>query len=86
MIGHRRYRLAKAAQCLDENLADAETLDLAMVLAGAWAPHRGGPLRFAADRGAAEIVDVLEQLAATFGPRFTPCPRLRRLAETSPAP
>jgi 3-hydroxyacyl-CoA dehydrogenase/enoyl-CoA hydratase/3-hydroxybutyryl-CoA epimerase len=37
----------EAARCLDEGVvASAEALDLAMVLSG-WAPHRGGPLRYA---------------------------------------
>src|SRR5262245_11109492 len=74
----------EAAYCLDEGLADEQTLDLAMVLAGAWAPHRGGPLRHAFDRGAEEVIASLEQLTERFGPRFAPAPRLRRLALSVP--
>jgi 3-hydroxyacyl-CoA dehydrogenase/enoyl-CoA hydratase/3-hydroxybutyryl-CoA epimerase len=41
----------EALRCLAERIvASAEELDLAMVLSG-WAPHRGGPLRFAAAHG-----------------------------------
>ena len=43
-------------------------------------PHRGGPLRYTDDRGAAEIVSALEDLAQRFGPRFEPCAEMRRRA------
>src|SRR5437899_12493227 len=71
----------EAAACLDEGLADdANMIDLAMVLGTGWAPHRGGPLRYADDRGRSEVVQALEALAQHFGPRFEPCPGLRRWA------
>lgn len=77
----------EAAIVLQEALADAETIDLAMVLAGAWAPHRGGPLRFARDRSPSEMVNSLLQLAGNYGQRFEPCALLRRWADgTAPAP
>jgi 3-hydroxyacyl-CoA dehydrogenase/enoyl-CoA hydratase/3-hydroxybutyryl-CoA epimerase len=73
----------EAAACLAEGLAaDAATIDLAMVLGTGWAPQRGGPLRYADDRGVAEVVRVLAELAQRLGPRFEPCPELRRRAET----
>ena len=38
----------EAKACLKEGVAaDAVTIDLAMVLGTGWAPHRGGPLRYA---------------------------------------
>jgi 3-hydroxyacyl-CoA dehydrogenase/enoyl-CoA hydratase/3-hydroxybutyryl-CoA epimerase len=71
----------EAARCLGEGLVErAEQLDLAMVLGTGWAPHRGGPLRYADDRGPAEVVRVLSELAARLGPRFEPSPELRRRA------
>jgi 3-hydroxyacyl-CoA dehydrogenase/enoyl-CoA hydratase/3-hydroxybutyryl-CoA epimerase len=71
----------EAARCLAEGLtAGAELLDLAMVLGTGWAPHRGGPLRYAADRGYAEVVQALTGLAQRIGKRFEPCEELRRLA------
>jgi 3-hydroxyacyl-CoA dehydrogenase/enoyl-CoA hydratase/3-hydroxybutyryl-CoA epimerase len=74
----------EAAACLEEGLAeDAAAIDLAMVLGTGWAPHRGGPLRYAQDRGFAEVVRKLTELARTHGPRFEPCAELRRLAERS---
>jgi 3-hydroxyacyl-CoA dehydrogenase/enoyl-CoA hydratase/3-hydroxybutyryl-CoA epimerase len=73
----------EAAACLAEGLAaDAATIDLAMVLGTGWAPHRGGPLRYADDRGVGEVVRVLAELAQRLGPRFEPCPELRRRAES----
>jgi 3-hydroxyacyl-CoA dehydrogenase/enoyl-CoA hydratase/3-hydroxybutyryl-CoA epimerase len=75
-----------AAACLGEGVAEsAVAIDLAMVLGTGWAPHRGGPLRYADDRGIGEIARVLEGLAQRFGPWFTPCAELRRRAE-EPAP
>jgi 3-hydroxyacyl-CoA dehydrogenase/enoyl-CoA hydratase/3-hydroxybutyryl-CoA epimerase len=61
-------------------VADDETLDLAMVLGTGWAPHRGGPLRYAMDRGAGEVVDALAALEGILGPRFAPCAALRARA------
>jgi 3-hydroxyacyl-CoA dehydrogenase/enoyl-CoA hydratase/3-hydroxybutyryl-CoA epimerase len=72
----------EAALALSEGLAeDAATLDLAMVFGTGWAPHRGGPLRYADDRGLADVVRALEGLAGRLGPRFAPCAELKRRAE-----
>jgi 3-hydroxyacyl-CoA dehydrogenase / enoyl-CoA hydratase / 3-hydroxybutyryl-CoA epimerase len=71
----------EAFRCLDEGLAaDADTIDLAMVLGTGWAPHRGGPLRYAEDRGPRDVVGALESLAERLGPRFEPCAPLRKRA------
>lgn len=71
----------EAAAALERRLAaDAATVDLALVLGIGWAPHRGGPLQYADDRGAADIVRALDALTARLGPRFTPCAELRRRA------
>jgi 3-hydroxyacyl-CoA dehydrogenase/enoyl-CoA hydratase/3-hydroxybutyryl-CoA epimerase len=82
----------EAALVLAEGLAgDAATVDLAMVLGTGWAPHRGGPLRYADERGLGEVVRALEGLQTRYGRRFEPCAELRRRAEakepfTQPAP
>jgi 3-hydroxyacyl-CoA dehydrogenase/enoyl-CoA hydratase/3-hydroxybutyryl-CoA epimerase len=66
----------EAAAVLEEGLAaSAEMIDLAMVLGTGWAPHRGGPLRYAADRGREEVVVALKGLAERLGPRFAPLGR-----------
>jgi 3-hydroxyacyl-CoA dehydrogenase/enoyl-CoA hydratase/3-hydroxybutyryl-CoA epimerase len=73
----------EAAACLAEGLAQsADVIDLAMVLGTGWAPHRGGPLRYADDRGAGDVVKTLVRLAKQIGPRFEPCAELRRHAES----
>jgi 3-hydroxyacyl-CoA dehydrogenase / enoyl-CoA hydratase / 3-hydroxybutyryl-CoA epimerase len=73
----------EAAACLGEGLtADAETIDLAMVLGTGWAPHRGGPLHYADTRGPADMVQALTELAGRLGPRFEPCAELRRHADS----
>jgi 3-hydroxyacyl-CoA dehydrogenase/enoyl-CoA hydratase/3-hydroxybutyryl-CoA epimerase len=75
----------EAAMCLGEGVADsAEAVDLAMVLGAGWAPHRGGPLRYAEQRGYGAVVQALTALAQRLGPRFEPCDALRRLTASSP--
>ncbi len=82
----------EAALGLSEGLtASASAIDLAMVLGTGWAPHRGGPLRYADDRGLPDIVQALTTLATRHGRRFEPCAELKRRAEanepfTQPAP
>jgi 3-hydroxyacyl-CoA dehydrogenase/enoyl-CoA hydratase/3-hydroxybutyryl-CoA epimerase len=74
----------EAARCVAEGLTDTpSSLDLAMVLGTGWAPHRGGPLHYADDRGLAEIVRVLTELAERHGPRFGPSAELRKVAESA---
>jgi 3-hydroxyacyl-CoA dehydrogenase / enoyl-CoA hydratase / 3-hydroxybutyryl-CoA epimerase len=74
----------EAAACLSEGLAQsADVIDLAMVLGTGWAPHRGGPLRYADDRGADDVVKTLETLSKNVGQRFEPCAELRRRASST---
>jgi 3-hydroxyacyl-CoA dehydrogenase/enoyl-CoA hydratase/3-hydroxybutyryl-CoA epimerase len=74
----------EAAACLGEGIVEgAATLDLAMVLGAGWAPHRGGPMRYAEDQGVGAIVQSLEGLARRLGTRFEPCAELRRRAEAA---
>jgi 3-hydroxyacyl-CoA dehydrogenase/enoyl-CoA hydratase/3-hydroxybutyryl-CoA epimerase len=74
----------EAAACLGEGLAaDAATIDLAMVLGTGWAPHRGGPLRYADERGIDQVVQALEEMAKRLGPRFEPCTALRNRAKAA---
>ena len=66
----------EAAACLGEGLAATpEAIDLAMVLGTGWAPHRGGPLRYAEDRGLDEVSQGIDRPAGErVGPRFEPLP------------
>jgi len=70
---------------LRNSVADAATIDLAMILGTGWGPHRGGPLRYADDRGLADVVQATLLLATLALLRltrlllrlFTPGARLR---------
>jgi 3-hydroxyacyl-CoA dehydrogenase/enoyl-CoA hydratase/3-hydroxybutyryl-CoA epimerase len=77
--------LNEAAACLDEGLADADTIDLAMVLGTGWAPYRGGPLHYLRERGETAVVKSLRALAERLGPRFEPCPGLQKSVDSTVA-
>ncbi|KGF70057.1 fatty-acid oxidation protein subunit alpha [Hoeflea sp. BAL378] len=65
--------LNAAVECLRKDVVgDADTLDAAMIFATGFAPFRGGPIRYARQRGVAEVVSALEELASRHGPRFAP--------------
>jgi 3-hydroxyacyl-CoA dehydrogenase/enoyl-CoA hydratase/3-hydroxybutyryl-CoA epimerase len=67
----------EAALALGQGLvAEAETLDVALVFGSGWAPHRGGPLHYADQRGLGDVVQALATLAERHGPRFQPCAEL----------
>jgi 3-hydroxyacyl-CoA dehydrogenase/enoyl-CoA hydratase/3-hydroxybutyryl-CoA epimerase len=74
----------EAALALSEGLtADAETLDVALVFGSGWAPHRGGPMHYADQRGLPDVVQELSNLATRHGARFQPCPELARRAKSA---
>lgn len=72
----------EAVKVLEEKLADASTIDLAMVFGTGWAPHRGGPLCYADERGLGEVVRTLEQFQRQWGARFAAARELQRRAES----
>jgi 3-hydroxyacyl-CoA dehydrogenase/enoyl-CoA hydratase/3-hydroxybutyryl-CoA epimerase len=73
----------EAAACLGDGIAAAaETIDLAMVFGTGWAPHYGGPLRYADFAGLAKIVQFLQDMQKHLGNRFEACAELRRRAES----
>jgi 3-hydroxyacyl-CoA dehydrogenase/enoyl-CoA hydratase/3-hydroxybutyryl-CoA epimerase len=51
---------------------DADLLDAGAVFATGFAPFRGGPLQYARQRGIAEVVNRLNELADRYGARFRP--------------
>jgi 3-hydroxyacyl-CoA dehydrogenase/enoyl-CoA hydratase/3-hydroxybutyryl-CoA epimerase len=54
----------EAARCLEEKVVESpEDADYGMILGTGFAPHRGGPLRFADHIGAKPIVEEMERLA-----------------------
>ncbi len=63
----------EAVACLEERVvADADLLDAGMIFGAGFAPFTGGPLRYAEERGVADLVAKLQSLKARFGTRFTP--------------
>jgi len=63
----------EAFMCLQEGIADsAEVIDLAMVLGSGWAPHRGGPITYARQRGFQAVTESLKTFARQLGQRFEP--------------
>ena len=70
----------ESARCLEEQIvADAATVDFAIVMGTGFAPFRGGPLRYADALGLGKAVTELERLARESGPHFTPSPLLKKL-------
>ncbi len=55
-------------------VADADLVDAGVVFGTGFAPFRGGPLRYARERGAAAVLERLRALEAQHGPRFSPDP------------
>jgi 3-hydroxyacyl-CoA dehydrogenase/enoyl-CoA hydratase/3-hydroxybutyryl-CoA epimerase len=58
---------------------DPAALDGLLVGAG-WPGFRGGPMHYATTRGLPKVLRELTTLARRYGPRFAPCPELRRRA------
>jgi 3-hydroxyacyl-CoA dehydrogenase/enoyl-CoA hydratase/3-hydroxybutyryl-CoA epimerase len=55
-------------------VAEADLIDAGVIFGAGFAPFRGGPLRYAKERGVANVVATLQQLAARHGERFRPDP------------
>jgi len=55
-------------------VADGDLIDAGVIFGSGFAPFRGGPLRYARERGVADVVARLEVLAAKHGERFRPDP------------
>ncbi len=63
----------EAVACLYEGVvSDADLLDAGVIFGTGFAPFRGGPLKYARDRGTTEIQQVLTELAGKYGDRFRP--------------
>jgi 3-hydroxyacyl-CoA dehydrogenase/enoyl-CoA hydratase/3-hydroxybutyryl-CoA epimerase len=56
----------------EATVQDADLLDAGAVFATGFAPFRGGPLQYAKQRGIAEVVKRLNELADRYGERFRP--------------
>ena len=63
----------ESAHCLDDQVvADAGSVDLAMIFGAGFPPFRGGPLRHADALGIQKVADRLNALRAERGERFAP--------------
>jgi 3-hydroxyacyl-CoA dehydrogenase/enoyl-CoA hydratase/3-hydroxybutyryl-CoA epimerase len=56
----------------EATVQDGDLLDAGAVFATGFAPFRGGPLKYAKDRGIADVVVRLNELADRYGERFRP--------------
>ncbi|MXV96669.1 MAG: fatty acid oxidation complex subunit alpha FadJ [Gemmatimonadetes bacterium] len=73
----------EAARVLEEQVVgSAADVDLGMVMGTGFPPFRGGLLKYADDRGPAEVLRSLEVLEVTYGHRFAPSPLVRELGES----
>jgi 3-hydroxyacyl-CoA dehydrogenase/enoyl-CoA hydratase/3-hydroxybutyryl-CoA epimerase len=63
----------EAVACLRERVVeDADLLDAGLIFGTGFAPFRGGPIRYARERGVDAIVTRLRELQGRYGPRFRP--------------
>ena len=70
----------EAARCIEEKVVDSpEDADYGMILGTGFAPHRGGPLRFAEHFGLEKIVEEMNRLAQS-DEKFVPCDILKKHA------
>ena len=70
----------EAARCVEEEVVEApEDADYGMILGTGFAPHRGGPLRFAEHFGLKKVIDEMNRLAQS-DDRFEPCEILKKHA------
>lgn len=74
----------EAARCLDESVvANHRFLDMAMLMGTGFPPFRGGLCRYSDTIGLSTIVQRLESLSSTVGPRFEPAPLLTKMAQSN---
>src|SRR5256714_2664071 len=70
----------EAARCIEEKVVESpEDADYGMILGTGFAPHRGGPLRFAEHFGLKKIVEEMGRLAQS-DDKFEPCDILKKHA------
>lgn len=73
----------EAARVLAEGVVgSAADVDLGMVMGTGFPPFRGGLLRYADERGAAEVARAMEALRGTCGDRYRPSAALAEVART----
>ncbi len=71
----------EAVTALQEGVASARDIDLAMVAGIGYPKDKEGPLHFADRLGIDQVLHELEDFAQTLGLRFWPAPMLRRMVD-----
>lgn len=71
----------EAVTALQEGVASAGDIDLAMMAGIGYPKDKEGPLHFADRLGVDQVLHELEDFAQTLGPRFWPAPMLRRMVD-----
>ena len=81
----RRFLHAQAvdaARCFEEGvITDVRDGDVGAILGWGFAPWSGGPLSYIDTIGTKRFVEECQELAKTYGERFTPGPQLVEMAE-----
>lgn len=70
----------EAVVCLQEKVASARDIDIAMMAGTGFPRDKEGPLHYADEVGLDKIVEEMEALKEKFGMRFHPAPMLKRMA------
>jgi len=65
---------AAIAALRERVVSDADLVDAGVIFGTGFAPFRGGPLRYARERGTEAVVARLRELEARYGARFRPDP------------
>jgi 3-hydroxyacyl-CoA dehydrogenase len=71
----------EAVTALQEGVASANDIDLAMAAGIGYPKDKEGPLHFADQFGIDQVLRELEDFAQTLGPHFWPAPMLRRMVD-----
>ena len=72
----------EAARTLEDGVVvSAADVDLGLAMGAGFPPFRGGPLRYADDRGLEDVLAVLLRFGDDFGSRLRPAPLLVELAK-----
>lgn len=69
----------EAVICLQEGVATAADIDIAMMAGTGFPQDKGGPLHYADHVGLDVVLGEMERLARELGPRFWPAPMLKRM-------
>ena len=69
----------EAVNCLQEGIATADDIDIAMVAGTGFPQDKGGPLHYADKIGVDVVLSGLERFSKELGPRFWPAYRLKKM-------